>query len=269
MRPSVLVVEDDTATRTLLTVLIERCGFDVDVVNNGHDALTLLESVRYSALVCDLYMPVKSGTDVLAFIQSRIPQFLPRAIVVSAAPKNEVETVRQLYGIQTLRKPFDLDELTAAIIAAVNTSEPLVRNLPAEFCRRSILGGAKAGVVLTTDDEKHFDVPISYGYSNSMISRFHPISVDAPLPLCSAYRNGRAVWLSSPMTMSEFPVLTSVWKENQSYALAALPLTASGKSIGAVGWSFRTPRRFTAEERDKFESIAAFVSKELVTTAAS
>src|SRR5712692_6510111 len=119
MRPAVLVVEDDLATRTLLDVVLTRSGFEVDLVSTGTDVITLLSSVRYSALVFDLYMRGTSGHDLLSLLAAKIPEVLPRVVVVSSAPKQELERVRQLYPtVRALRKPLELIELLGNVTTA-------------------------------------------------------------------------------------------------------------------------------------------------------
>ena len=115
---------------------------------------------------------------------------------------------------------------------------------------------------MTAADHAHLDVPFSYGYSPDMIKRFAPVGVDRPYPICAAYRSNHAVWLPSLAT-DEYPDLTGIFRENQSYALAALPLVIDGRAVGAAGWTFRTPRMFSNEEREAFVDIASFVSTEL------
>src|SRR6476661_956399 len=85
MRPSILVVEDDIATRTLLTVLMERSGFEVDAIGSGSDAVTLLSSVPYSTLLFDLQLPGTSGHEILAFLEVNDPEMIPHAVVVSSS----------------------------------------------------------------------------------------------------------------------------------------------------------------------------------------
>ena len=264
MRPTLLVVENDPATRTLLSVLMERFGLDADVVSNGNDAVTLLSRVRYAAVLTDLYVPGKSGAELLTFIQANNPELLPRSIVLSSAPQREMDHLADFAGVRVLSKPFDLDELTDAVMSAVDGTVPPPLGVAAEFCRRSVLSGAKAGVVFQKVDRSHLGIPISYGYPPGVISRFRVIDVDAPYPACEAFRRGRGVWFpSSAMAGKDYPLLSTVWKENESYALAALPLVADGTVFGAAGWSFRTARPFAVPERDRFEEIAAYLSHEL------
>ena len=264
MRPTLLVVEDDPATRTLLSVLMHRCGLDADVVSNGNDAVTLLSRVPYAAVLTDLYVPGKSGAELLTFIQANSPELLPHSIVLSSAPRREMDHMADFAGVRVMSKPFDLDELTNAVMSAVGGTVPPPLGLGEEFCRRSVLSGAKAGVVFQAVDRSHLGIAISYGYPPGMISRFTVIDIDAPYPACEAFRRGRGVWLPSwALAGKDYPLLSTVWNENESYALAALPLVKDGTVFGAAGWSFRTPRPFAVAERDRFEEIAAYLSHEL------
>ena len=169
-----------------------------------------------------------------------------------------------------LRKPFDLRELTDAVVRAASDREHGPRTIASEFCRLSIVNGAKAGVVFVADrDAAKLNLIRSFGYSPDMIERFVPIAADAPYPACTAFRCGCQVWLNSPMVAtSEYPALSTVWRENHSYAMAALPLMREGKVIGAAGWSFREPRPFSEQERQRFEAIASILSTEFAHAAA-
>lgn len=268
MRPSLLVVEDDIATRTLLTVLMERSGFEVDAIGSGSDAVTLLSSVTYSTVLFDLQLPGTSGHEILAFLEVNDPDMIPHAVVVSSVQQQELDRVRQRYPhTAVIRKPFDLNELVQMVVRAAQNRDHGVRDIAAEFCRLSIVNGAKAGVLLVADhDADKLHLVRSFGYSADMVDRFVPVDANAPFPACNAYRRGSPVWLDSPTAASSgYPELETVFRANHSHALAAVPLMRDGKAFGAAGWSFRDARRFTEEERHRFEAIATILSSELST----
>ena len=265
MRPSVLVVEDDIATRTLLTVLLNRAGLDVDAIGSGSDAVTLLSAVSYSAVLFDLQLPGASGHDILAHLEVNDPEMIAHAVVVSSSTRQELDRVRTRYAqTAVIRKPFDLQELTEAVLRVANRDHK-PRDIAAEFCRLSIVHGAKSGVVFLADGDKaQLNVVRSFGYSPDMIERFMPLTTDAPYPICIAYRSGSPVWLNSAVTAAnEYPSLQPVFRANHSYALAAIPLMRDGKVFGAAGWSFRDSRTFSEQERQHFEAIATILASEL------
>ncbi len=272
MSPAVLVVEDDVATRTLLSVVMNRAGFDVDAIGNGADAITLLSLVRYSALVCDLHLPGTSGHDVLAHLETTDPDMLAHTVVVSSTQRLEIDRVRTRYvAARVFRKPFDLEQLTVAVVTAAKDNPCGRRDPAAEFCRKSIVSGAKAGVVFVRDpQDERLSLVRSFGYSSEMIERFVPVLTDSPFPAAVAYRSAAPVWLQSPESLeAQFPALANLWRDTQSYAMAALPLLGDGGAFGAAGWSFRQPRSFSEEERRRFEAIASDLSDEFGRTAST
>ncbi len=270
MRPAVLVVEDDLATRTLLSVVLNRSGFEVDLLSSGTDVITLVSNVHYSAVLFDLYMRGTSGHALLASILTTMPEMLPRVVVVSAAPRQELERVRELYPmICVLHKPFELEELIVAVERVA--VEPPSRDAAAEFCRRSIINGAKAGVALVpAPDATQLNIAMSFGYSGGgALDPFSSMALDAPYPVCAAYRHQRPIWFASlTLASAEYPLLTSVWETNHSHALAALPLMNDGQCVGVAGWAFRDAQPFAAERRP-FEEIAAFLATELAASSST
>ena len=268
MRPSVLIVEDDVATRTLLTVLMERSGFEVDAIGSGSDAITLLSSVKYSALLFDLLLPDTSGQEILAFLEVNDPDMIPHAVVLSSAPARELERVRQRYrDTPVMRKPFDLKDLTGTVLGVATNRGRAPHDMAAEFCRLSIVSGAKAGVILLADsDADRLNLAGSFGYSADVLGEFVHVDADAAYPACNAYRRGTPVWLNSPAVASDqYPEFETLFRTNRSYAIAALPLVRDGIVFGAAGWTFREPRSFTEQEQHRFEVIATILSSELGT----
>jgi CheY-like chemotaxis protein len=246
-------------------VLLNRAGLDVDAIGSGAHAVTLLSDVSYSALLFDLQLPGASGHDILAHLEANDPETIAHSVVVSSSTAKELDRVRAHYAqTPVIRKPFDLEDLTEAVVRAADRDHK-PRDIAAEFCRLSIVHGAKAGVVFVAEgDEAQLSVVRSFGYPPDMIERFMPLTTDAPYPICAAYRSGSPVWLNSAVTAaSEYPSLQPVFRANQSYALAAIPLMRNGKVFGAAGWSFRDPRPFSEQERQHFEAIATILASEL------
>jgi CheY-like chemotaxis protein len=266
MKPLALVIENDVGTRRLLDVLLGRLGLEVDLVASGTDAVLLLEHVPYDLVFVDLLLPGKSGADVLEWIATRDAVMLERCVVVSSAPVAMLERVRQRWpAVRVIRKPFELGEIVDVAQAA---SAPAVRTLlspAADFARRSVRAGAKAGVLLRPDGEelKH---ALSFGYLPGYIATFFPVVVTDTFPICTAYRTAQPVWVASlhAAAQTEYPALVPVFEHNESRALAAIPVMHDGTPIGVVGWTFREPRVFTESEQGQFLAIAAMLSDGLV-----
>lgn len=104
MRPRILVVEDDNATRDALQRVLEGDGLAVQSVPDGEKAVGALETGRFQAIVLDLGLPRMSGTDVMEYIASTTPALLSSVIVVTGLESAEI---RKLFPeiCATLAKP--------------------------------------------------------------------------------------------------------------------------------------------------------------------
>jgi two-component system, sensor histidine kinase and response regulator len=114
-KPYVLIVDDNEATLTLLTALLQR-DFSLDFAMDGHEAIEKLRTKHYAASLLDLRMPQVDGFAVLDDLNSDKPEMLSRVIVVTAAlTKSELARVAGfgVYGV--IAKPFEVDALLAAV----------------------------------------------------------------------------------------------------------------------------------------------------------
>src|SRR6185312_10201635 len=68
-RPRVLVVDDDDDIRLLLRELLERAGYDVDVVESGRAALRQLYAAAPALVILDVTMPDLDGYQTLERIR--------------------------------------------------------------------------------------------------------------------------------------------------------------------------------------------------------
>jgi CheY-like chemotaxis protein len=57
----ILVVEDNAINRKLVQTLLRKAGIEVDMVENGHQAVQTLQHERYSLVFMDVQMPEMDG----------------------------------------------------------------------------------------------------------------------------------------------------------------------------------------------------------------
>ena len=63
--PEILLVDDDLELTELLAELLLLEGFNVTVVHNGQEALSLLKTQSFDLMLLDIMMPVLNGTETL------------------------------------------------------------------------------------------------------------------------------------------------------------------------------------------------------------
>ncbi|OOF37125.1 response regulator [Rodentibacter heidelbergensis] len=121
----ILLVDDDIELTDLLSEVLSLSGFDVDVANNGQEALNKLEQ-DYSLILLDVMMPVLNGIETLKQIrrQSNIP------VMMLTARGDDIDRVLglELGADDYLSKPFNDRELVARIRAILRRSESNLNN---------------------------------------------------------------------------------------------------------------------------------------------
>lgn len=110
----VLVVEQDSQIRALLTDLLTRDGFQVDAVSTAHGAVTRLLENTYALVIFELILPGSSGFDLAHEIRSR---GLRVPLLALSGTEDIVleESVEQLWNVLCVRKPFGIVDIRAAI----------------------------------------------------------------------------------------------------------------------------------------------------------
>lgn len=125
-KPYVLVVDDNEATITLITALLQR-DYSVDPARDGGEAIEKLRTKSYAAILLDLRMPPPDGFEVLDFLSENHPAMVPRVLVVTASlTPSEVARART-YGVcDVISKPFEIETLLSAVKRCTGPTDPPV-----------------------------------------------------------------------------------------------------------------------------------------------
>jgi CheY-like chemotaxis protein len=107
----ILVVEDDTATRVAMTMVLQGTGYTVTEAGNGQEALDQLRVAPPPCLILlDLMMPVMDGWQFRAR-QRQDPTLAAIPVVVISADGGVQQKARALGAAGFLQKPIEVDEL--------------------------------------------------------------------------------------------------------------------------------------------------------------
>jgi DNA-binding response OmpR family regulator len=115
-RRRVLVVDDEAAIRTLLTVFLESRQFAVRTAPDGASALALLQTEPAEVILVDWHMPGISGLDMAVEVRRTNPH-IPIALMTGTPRAIQPSTLQQAGISRIFVKPFDLEELLAWIRA--------------------------------------------------------------------------------------------------------------------------------------------------------
>jgi two-component system phosphate regulon response regulator PhoB len=116
IRPTVLLVEDESAQREMLAYNLEADGFDVITADNGEDGLILVDENDPDLIVLDWMMPQLSGIEVCRRLKSNSKTCQIPVIMLSA----RADEVDRVHGLETgaddyVAKPYSVIELMARL----------------------------------------------------------------------------------------------------------------------------------------------------------
>jgi response regulator RpfG family c-di-GMP phosphodiesterase len=114
----VLIVDDDPALRTILSVMLTQSAFVCRVSASGEEALFLLEKHPTDVVISDLRMPGISGMDLLIEVRRRYPRLA--FLMVTGEDETRVGVrAMQLGADDYLLKPFDADVVLGSLHRAL------------------------------------------------------------------------------------------------------------------------------------------------------
>ncbi|HEX8619600.1 MAG TPA: response regulator [Thermoanaerobaculia bacterium] len=116
----ILVVEDDPAIRRLVSMVLLRAGYRVDVASDGLEAVLKLGVSEYDVIVLDLMMPNLDGFTFLNTFAREEPERLRKVIVTSAASPAVIKERMLGAPYRLLPKPFDIGELVTHVRSCID-----------------------------------------------------------------------------------------------------------------------------------------------------
>ena len=113
---SVLLVEDEAALAAAVLDTLRDAGYIVEHARDGEEALALVRSSRFDAVVCDLKMPRLDGQAFYRALSRSVPQLARRVVFVTGDVVGpDAETFLRESGCRWLAKPFRLGELLKTV----------------------------------------------------------------------------------------------------------------------------------------------------------
>lgn len=117
-RPVVLVVDDEPDIRRLVGEALHLEGYRVRTAGDGREALQRVAEEPPDLILLDLAMPAMDGTQfcrLLARAPLRAERPGPIPVILISADRHLRERAAELGAADYLTKPFDLDDLLAAV----------------------------------------------------------------------------------------------------------------------------------------------------------
>lgn len=118
----VLVVDDEALIRWSVAETLTDLGLEVEQAVDAASALAAIAAAsRFDVIVLDLRLPDMHDLTLLSTIRQRLPQ-VPVIVMTAFGTPEIVAQARDLGVTHILSKPFELGELSLAVLAAGDTA---------------------------------------------------------------------------------------------------------------------------------------------------
>jgi len=136
-KPSVLVIDDESAILDTLRILLKKEGFEVVTAQGGKAGLEQIRAGVHDLILSDVRMPQVTGIDILQASREQDPMTPVILMTAQASLQTAISAVNQ-GAYYYLQKPFANDELVAILRRACEFRQVRVENkqLKQEIQRR-------------------------------------------------------------------------------------------------------------------------------------
>ena len=116
--PTILVIDDETATLTMFRLFLSALGYRVLTAEDGPTGLQLMEQENPAVIFTDLKIPIMDGFDVIRAIKKKAPA----TEVVVITGHGDMDLVLQALNLEAtdfINKPIKREALEAALARAI------------------------------------------------------------------------------------------------------------------------------------------------------
>jgi len=144
-KPIILVVDDDSAHRTMLRTLLSGWGYRVEEADDGATAIAAVEQTPFDLVLMDIRMVTVSGIEALDGIKERNPAIPVVMMTAYSSVETAVDALKK-GAYDYLTKPFDFEKLKVTIARALEhiqlkeENRRLREDLARHFDRKQIIG---------------------------------------------------------------------------------------------------------------------------------
>ena len=155
----VLIVDDEeTLTWSMAKSLSrDRDKYEVEIANNGKEALEVLGKMPIDLVISDIRMPDINGLDLLVRIKRDYPH--TKVIIMTAYGSSDVQKEASKRGsLYYIEKPFEINEIRKLILDLVKEKRGFEGKLfdlqLTDIIQMNCLGRVTTSLVITKDDHK-------------------------------------------------------------------------------------------------------------------
>lgn len=124
----VLLAEDNPINQTVVLSILEEHPCQIEVAENGQEALQLWQSSPFDVILMDIQMPVMDGLEALSLLRQRETSHTPVVVLTASSREDDGQEFLQAGADHYLSKPIQEDQLLNAltrVLAQTHETAPL------------------------------------------------------------------------------------------------------------------------------------------------
>ena len=111
----ILYAEDDIMMQKIVVRSLVRLGYEVTTVDDGMEAIETIESEDFDLIILDLFMPRKSGFEVVEYMREELKNKTPVLIISRDHLGEAIHKAYTAGANDYIVKPFQPEELIVKI----------------------------------------------------------------------------------------------------------------------------------------------------------
>jgi len=139
VRPTVLIIDDESAIVDTLRILLKNEGFAAHVAFGGKQGIDQITTIKPDIIISDIRMPSVGGLDILSAAKAQDPDVPVILMTAQASLQSAISAVND-GAFHYVQKPFHNDALIAIVKRAAETRQLKTENkaLKREIKKRDI-----------------------------------------------------------------------------------------------------------------------------------
>ena len=112
---NILLVDDNRLNQEIIIGLLENSGINIEIANNGKEAIDMFIKNDYELILMDLQMPIMGGIEATKIIRESNTT-LPIIALTANAMKKDVEETQKIGMNEHLSKPIEVEKLYRVLV---------------------------------------------------------------------------------------------------------------------------------------------------------
>ena len=136
-QPTILIADDDTAIRTVVSHALTRAGYDVRAAGDAATLWQWIENGLGDLVITDVVMPDENGLDLIPRI-SRLRPDLPIVVMSAQTTLMTAITANERGAFDYLPKPFDINNLISIVKRGIEAKNDINTPMKKEIAEEAL-----------------------------------------------------------------------------------------------------------------------------------